>query len=181
MAVNLITAPTEEALSIDDAKSFLGIEGTDDDARIERLIVSARQAFEVFCNRALISSTWELVLDWFPCCDIRIPALVSVTSLKYLDTAAAEQTLAATYYRVTAAGTDGGIGRVQLRYGQSWPSIYSEQDAVTLRYVAGWSDADAVPERVKDGMRAYVAEQYDGTDRSAVYENLWWTYRIVPI
>lgn len=177
----IITDPTEEAIDIDDAKGFLGIEGDEDDTRINGLIKSARQEFETWCDRALISSTWDMYLDAFPCHDIRIPGLVSVTSIKYLDTSGTEKTLSASYYRVTAAGRDGGIGRIQLRYGYSWPLVYSEDDVVTIRYVAGWSDADEVPELIKDGLRACIAERYDGQDRSDLYRNMWGSYRIMSV
>jgi uncharacterized phiE125 gp8 family phage protein len=194
MTTNLITPPTEEAIDIDNARDFLGIEGTDSDIRIDALIKSARIEFENSRGCAMISSTWEIVLNEFPCrdlripmlnefpCrDLRIPMLISVTSIKYLDSAGVEKTLADTVYRYTAAGIDGGIGRVQLRYGQVWPTVYPERDSVKVRYLAGWATATAVPEPIKDGIRAFVAEQYDGTDRSAIYRNFWRSYGVEPV
>jgi uncharacterized phiE125 gp8 family phage protein len=181
MTTNLITPPTEEAIDIDNARDFLGIEGTDSDIRIDALIKSARIEFENSRGCAMISSTWEIVLNEFPCRDLRIPMLISVTSIKYLDSAGVEKTLADTVYRYTAAGIDGGIGRVQLRYGQVWPTVYPERDSVKVRYLAGWATATAVPEPIKDGIRAFVAEQYDGTDRSAIYRNFWRSYGVEPV
>jgi len=179
MRLKLITGPTAEALHLDDVKkSALRVYNEDDDYRISRLIVSAREAFENFANRILLSSTWDLYLDAFADVIELIPPATSVTNIKYQDSSDVQQTLAITYY-VTDFITE--PARITLAYGQSWPSTYGELNDVVIRFVAGYANAAAVPEGIKQGMMLHIQEAYDGTDRTASYEALWWPYRIEPI
>ena len=97
--LKLVTAATENPVSIDEAKLHLKLDDeTADDSLVNGLIDACVEQAEAFLGRALCSQTWDLVLDGFPAnrIELSLPPLQSVTSIKYRDTAYAEQTLAAT-------------------------------------------------------------------------------------
>lgn len=164
-----------------------GLAGSADKLLIEDFLTSAIAAYEDYTNNILCSSVWDLYLDEFPAEDdendgaIDTPGpLVSITSVKYLDAAGAEQTLATSYYKaVTSHNPLRGL--IALRYGQSWPSTYDEADAVYTRIVAGYASANAVPASIKDGLVEYIQERFSGINLSALYWPKWDAYRRIPV
>jgi len=75
MTLRLITAPSAEPATVDEVKLDARIDGPELDATIELLIKAARQRCEDLTGRALITQTWELVLDEFPVDGIRVGKL----------------------------------------------------------------------------------------------------------
>lgn len=63
----LVSAPATEPVALSDAKTFLRVDGSEDDALITSLIATARRACEEYTKRAFITQTWKLALDRFPC------------------------------------------------------------------------------------------------------------------
>lgn len=148
--------PTEELISEDEAKLHARITGSDSDQLIALYLASAREAAESYMNRGLLTQTWKLLLDGFANI-IPLPMaapLQSVTSVKYYDTAGVQQTLATSYYDTDLISRP---GRVVLKVDQSWPAVQSERrnGIVEIVYVVGWTSADLVPERIKQGIRMY--------------------------
>lgn len=149
--------PVEEPVSVDEAKSHARIYGADSDSDVASYIKTAREAAESYMNRGLMTQTWKLLLDAF--CDV-IPLpmaapLASVTSVKYYDENGAQQTLTTTYYDTDLVSRP---GRVVLKVDQAWPSTQSlrKNGIVEIIYVVGWTTADLVPERIKQGIKQYV-------------------------
>src|SRR3990167_7541589 len=88
--------PTEEPLSLEEAKLHLKLDATDDDELVFGLIAAARASAEDYTGRALITQTWQLKIDgdWLEVdepCGHRIvlprPPIASVASVQYVDTA----------------------------------------------------------------------------------------------
>jgi uncharacterized phiE125 gp8 family phage protein len=145
MAVRLIAAPAVEAISLTEAKAHLRVNHSDEDTLISALIKAARNHLEGprgFLARALVTQTWELVLDSFPSAEIMIPLppLQSITFVKYADADGAEQTVAIDEYYVDAVNEPGWI--VPLA---SWPGTLAAINAVTVRFVAGYPSDGASP------------------------------------
>lgn len=169
-ALNLITEPPVEPISIDEAKAHLRINFTDDDAYIAALIVSARLITEERTNRSFITQTWEYVLDNFPNSNIiklRKPKLQSVSSIKYKDVSNTEYTMDTSDYIVD---TDSIPGRIILNWGKFWPVILLQPgSAVRIRFVAGYApvigQAITTPETLGTG---------DGTQKT-------FTAKVIPI
>lgn len=163
MALSLVTAPADEPLSLEEAKEHLRVSVTDEDELIRALVIAARERAEQETRRALVTQTWEATGRFFPNV-VRLPKppLRSVTHVKYFDTANVEQTLdASTFYKVSApAGPQAEPGRISLRYGQVWPSAYAEDDVITVRFVAGYGDAEDVPWTIKQGMLLAIGHWY---------------------
>lgn len=187
--LTLITPPAEEPITLAEAKLHLRDPVDLEDSLISGLIIAARQKCESWLRRTLITTTWELSLEGFPGCgwipgfpysgtqflerqpvgtlygvELPNPALQSVTSITYLDTAGSTQTLATSEYLVEV----GTPGRVVPAYGKAWPSTRRQPGAVKVRFVAGYGDASAVPETIKTAMKLWINQLYEhrGDDKS---------------
>ena len=160
MALIRIAAPASEPLDLATAKLHCRVDGTDEDALITALIVAAREQAEHETGRALITQTWELVLDAFPeAFVLRKSPVQSVTSLKYLDSATgAEQTLDPADYLLDK---DSEPGYVVPAYGKAWPYSREVPNAVRVRYVCGYGLAVAVPQAIKQWMLLAIGTMYE--------------------
>jgi hypothetical protein len=209
LTLTTVTAATEEPLLLQEAKDHCRVDGTEQDGVIANLVSAAREYVETFTGRQLISATLRLRLDYFPGgCSRGVPAagyrpagdvewrfigggggilvprppLVSVSSITYVDTAGATQTLSAGAYQVD---TDSEPGRIQPAYNTTWPSTRSQLNAVTITYVAGYATRTAVPASIKQAMLLLIGHWYEnreavgqagGTIALAV-ESLLWSQR----
>lgn len=156
MGLKLITPPGAEPVTLDEIKLDLGITWADQDTRLTALIAAAREACEHEIGRALITQTWELVLDAFPAA-IRLPhpPAQSVASVKYIDPDGVLQTLSAPSYQL-----DNYLepAYVMPAYGLTWPATRAEPNAVRVQYVAGFGEGGAdVPENLKLWVRLQAA------------------------
>ncbi|MDV2503086.1 MAG: head-tail connector protein [bacterium] len=194
-ALEEFTAPTKEPITTDEAKAHLRVDITDDDTLIDSLVNAARLYAEGFTSRALITQTWDLFLDDFPASPGRLrqeaiivpkAPLQSITTVKYLDTAGDQQTLAASKYRVDAKSHP---GRITPAYGEVWPTTRGVINAVEVRFIAGYGDAETdVPQQIIQGMLMLIGHLYEnreavivGTTASNVpqaTEYLLWPYRL---
>lgn len=68
----LVTGPSEEPVSLAEAKLHLRVDDNADDALISALIVAARQHAENDTRRALVTQTWRQVWDQFPAPGVNI-------------------------------------------------------------------------------------------------------------
>jgi uncharacterized phiE125 gp8 family phage protein len=66
MSSVLITPPAAEPVTLADAKAYLRVAHSDDDAVIAALIAGARSHVEAQTRRALITQTWRLIRDGWP-------------------------------------------------------------------------------------------------------------------
>jgi uncharacterized phiE125 gp8 family phage protein len=147
----LVTAATIRALDLNEVKAHLRIFGTDDDSHLDRLIVAAEQWCEAETGRAITTQTWAFALDCFPCGEITLPRprLASITSIQYVDTNGATQTLAAPDYQVDAFSEP---ARIMPAYGKAWPATREVYNAVTITAVCGYGNAATVPQALKQAM-----------------------------
>lgn len=181
MSLKLITAPSVEPLTLNEAKIHLRIDTSPatthpDDSLITGHIKAARKWCENFQRRTYVTQTWDLFLDCFPDTDhidIPLPPLQSVSYVKYKDGSGTLQTLSSEYYIVD---TNKEPGRIALAYGQSWPSTYGEIQDVQIRFVCGYGDAAAdVPDEIKSAMYLKISDLYenrgDADMRSSIGDN----------
>ena len=151
MGLKLITAAGSEPITLTQLKAQCRVDTTDDDAVLTLAIAAARAKAENYTGTAIISQTWEQTLDAFPEAEIELlkPPVTSITSLTYIDTAGATQTISAGNYALDAGTFPGWL---LPAYGYEWPETREQANAVTLRYVTGYADATAVP----GDMRAWL-------------------------
>ena len=154
-----ITAPAAEPVSTAEAKLHARVDHSTDDTLIDMLIAASRQEAEHITGRALINQTWEQVLPAFAdAMDLDLAPVASITSVKYLDSAGVEQTLANTVYDLIEEALP---PRVVLKTGQSWPAAYAADDAVRIRFAAGYgADGTFVPQPLRAWIMIRVASLY---------------------
>lgn len=146
-------APVTEPVTLDEVKKQCLVDSTDDDALLTRLIKAARSYVEKYCNARWAEQTIACQCTSFG--DFaRLPEgpLKSVTSIEYVDTAGATQTLDEAIYE---AHKDGLEPSIALKPGQSWPSV-RPGSRITLTAVFGGD----VPEAVHHAMLVFVDAAY---------------------
>lgn len=98
--------------------------------------------------------------------EIELPPLQSVASIKYIDTAGVQQTLASNKYKVVA----GVPARVVPAYGTTWPETRNEPAAVEIRFVCGYGGVDSVPQPIKAWMLAQIGAMTENREAEVVIE-----------
>lgn len=172
MTLDLVTAPTEEPVTLQEAKDHLRIDHTDEDIYLATLIKASRKIVEKLLNKTLITQTWDLYEDAFPGTpyDVPLPPLSSVTSIIYTDSDDDETTVTATTYVVDAKSQP---GRINLAYGMSWPSTtLTTLNAVKIRYIAGYGDALDVPDEYKQAVLMLIGHFYENREATTDLRNL---------
>lgn len=134
--------PAGEPLSPADFKQHQKISASDEDTLIAAQLSAARRWAETFTRRQFVLATWKLYLDRFPCYALRLPRppLISVSSIQYVDTAGATQTLDDSLYQVDHNHEP---GLIVPDFGQVWPTTRDgTPNAVTVTYLAGYGAID---------------------------------------
>lgn len=160
MDLKIITpvADGEEPVTLAAARLQCKVDADDtsNDTLLDVLRVGAREYAEHYTGRAFGPRVLEGLLDAFPASDggfdIPLSPVTAITSIKYTDTAGAEQTLDPSKY---ALNTYGLSRRVTLTYGNSWPSTQDVDGAVRVRFACGHATAN-VPKCVKSAMLLHV-------------------------
>jgi len=166
-----IDGPAAPVITLEQARQHLRLDAIGsppaniDDELVQGFTQSATDDLDGWMGdlgRALIEQTWEYRAPYFAPCEmlIPLPPLVSVTSVKYLDAAGAEQTLAPSAYRVRLGGQTPGA--IVLNAGEVWPQTYEAEDAVRIRFVCGYgADGDAVPGNIKSWIKLRLGQLYE--------------------
>lgn len=160
--LKLITAPTVEPLSILDLRDHLRLpSGGSEDAMLARWLTSARTLVEQATGRALITQTWEYVLDRWPAggvLEVPLPPLVSVTSITTYTSRHVAATMPTADYWVDSWNQP---GRVALNDGAAWPTDLRAIAGIVIRYQCGYgASGDAVPTPLRDAILATVAARW---------------------
>ena len=174
---SLVTAPTEEPITLDELKTHLRIDTNAENTYLTSLIKGVRETIELKCGLALITQTWKLFFDnfknynenwwdgikelpvgYFSQKIIEIPKapLQSVTHIKIYDNSNIATTFSTDNYTVfTYAGVSPSNGRIMLKDGATWPYVERTVDGVEIEFVAGYGSAGDVPQMIKQ----YVLEE----------------------
>jgi hypothetical protein len=186
--LTLVTAPTTEPVTEDEAKTWAKIDTTADDAIVGQLITAARMGAEEFMRRALITQSWKLTLDLagnslndsLPEGTYDLPISVLYGSLGRsveLPKGVIQSITSATTYALDNSSSvydpsnyflDTAGGRLVLNIGSIWPANMRQRAACEIVYVAGYgSKASDVPQPIKTGLLIHVASMYEQRGQSA--------------
>lgn len=155
-------AAASEPVSLSEAKAHCRVDGDDDDTLLSGLIAAARGHVEAYCGTVLMSQTVAIKCDGFADFALfPIVPLSSVTSVSYVDTAGATQTLSTGVYEVRS---DGLIASLALKGGQSWPDTQAGS-RITVTAVVGYS---TLPDPVQHAVKLLIGQWYD--NRAAATE-----------
>lgn len=165
MSLRVYSEPSEEPVSLVEAKLHCRVDIDEDDLLISGLITTAREMAEMTSGRALITQTLDLYLEEWPedeFISLPRPPLQSVTSVVYTDEDGTEQTLSTDDYSVD---THSEPGRVALKAGKSWPSDSLQSGSpIRVRYVAGYGTVNLVPQRYKQAILLLVGHWYENRE-----------------
>ena len=184
--LQVTTPPVQEPVSLQEAKEYLRVDDSTDERIVRPFIETARRVAEEHLGRTLMTTTYSLFVDGYdeladplwegtrtgpylnyyknyinlPKCPIQ-----SVTSVSTFDDSDNETTMAASRYYVDNVREPSGI---VLRQGETFPTALRVANAIKVVYVAGYSNAYAVPEPVRMGMLQHIAFLYE--HRGDMYE-----------
>jgi uncharacterized phiE125 gp8 family phage protein len=160
-----VTAPAVSPISLAEAKAQMRVEGSDDDAIIQRLIDAAVAFVDVqgVLGRAMITQTWGQWLSPNPSTvSLMLGPVQSVSAIKYYDLDGTLQT--ATLADFNVFGTPNRI-TITPKTGKAWPITQTRDDAIKIEYVIGYGDSAAsVPQTVRHGLMMLVAHWYENRE-----------------
>lgn len=173
MKLSVITPPALEPVSLVEAKLHLRVEHTEDDDSIDAMITAARQWVEQVTRRALVTQTLEV---WFPkfcrALELPRPPLQWVESVSYTAGDGTDGTV--TDHRVIAPTES--VGSVEQPEG-GWPATIIADDAVRIRYVAGYADVGSpsagvggVPKPLKLAILLVLGDLYEHREARSDFE-----------
>ncbi len=160
VGLTVLTAPAVEPVSPQDVSVQARIDIHDEDGWVETSIKAARELCEVYIKRCFIDTKLQMNLDRFPTGEffLRRPRLISVTSIKYLDTSGTQQTLSTANYSVD---TKSEPGRLVPAYSLTWPDTRVGTNAIEIIYHAGYgTTAATLPQAIKQAIKVTVANWF---------------------
>lgn len=154
-------APTTLPLSAEEVKAHCFIDGNDYDQDILLLINAATEYVQQYQWSQLVTATWVMRCDRFPCDGIITPhpsPVSSVSSVAYVDTGGNTQTLAVnTDYAVDIYSKP---ARIVPAYGKSWPTTRGFMNDVVVTFIAGYGASQYVPSTTKQAMLLLIGHWF---------------------
>jgi uncharacterized phiE125 gp8 family phage protein len=173
------------AVSIEDAKLNMRIDGPYLDTIVGAWLRGVISYAEGYTQRSFMARTWRLTLDRFPDGAIKLefPPLMSVSSIKYLDQDGVQRTVDPADYIVDTVSEP---GYVVPAFGRAWPTTAPRINSVEVLFRCGYGSQ---PEDLPDDIRLYILaklqEQFDpvaqpekDTVQSSFIDNLLFQHRI---
>lgn len=175
MKVQLVTASTSKAVSLDEVKDWLRMERgwTEEDDFLRNARDAAVNRAEDYLGRKLITQTWNVYFDCFPAGSFEIPfgPLQSLgsdsTSVIYTDFNSSQVTVSSTRYSVDTVSDP---GRVVLDYNEVWPSAtLATMNPIRIDFITGYGDNSSdVPAQIRNGIKRYIGDLHEHREDSLV-------------
>ena len=148
MSTTPATPPQYLPLSLAEAKLHCRVDGSEDDALFTGVYIpAATQMCQQMLGRSIMAQAWKRSAEYFePAIRLLWPAVLSVTSVVYVDVDGATQTLDPSAY-VLSSDT--------LTPTDAWPEVKSGPGAVVVTYQSGFATGNeaaqqaAVPAAIK--------------------------------
>lgn len=173
-ALQQVTPPSVEPVTLDEAKDHLNVTFTDHDALIQNLIAVARDYVERMTGVLCLSQTWKLYLDRFPRENayemwpwtappgtilIPLSPVQSVASLQWTDLNGNTSTVDPTTYVLDSVSR---IARLGLAANKSWPATPSlqPQNAVVVTFTVGSASAGVMPPTLRQVILLMLGHWY---------------------
>ncbi len=161
MTSYLLAGPAEEPVSLGEARAFLKVDDSAEDALITTLIGAARLHVEGVTGRALLAQSWRVVLDAWP--DDRVVKLPVTPFMAVTE--------------ITAYDADGAAHAVPLAQFMSEPDrlllpatvsgmpVLRERQGIEIDYVAGFgTEAAEVPVDIRQALLLLVGYWFEHRD-----------------
>jgi uncharacterized phiE125 gp8 family phage protein len=157
------------SVTVSELQAHLNLPADQDTDLLAGKIAAAEQHLERVTGKAFLTQSLTATFDSFARSGLELPRspVQSVTSVAYLDTDLAAQTVDAGDYIATPLNVE----RRTLIYpipGTCWPVAACVAGAVTVTYSAGYGDADAVPAAIKEAIKLLAANWYENREAAIV-------------
>jgi len=163
-------------VTVDEIKSDLRIQHTSDDTRITGLIAAATDFMDVpsgVIGKALIHQTWALSVETYGAdntIDIPVTPVSSITSIQYFDNENVSRTLTVSDFYLYGNQDRAWI---KAKPGVVIPAVFDRLDAITVTFVAGFSDNSAgVPNSIRQAMSLLISHWYENPTGVAARETV---------
>ena len=157
MSMMLLTGPAQEPVTLADMKSWLRVDGLDEDGLILALIISARLSLETVTGKAFISQSWRMVLDAWPdgpFIDVPLAPLQSIFAGRVYNADGSTVALATSDFLVEVSVKQ----RPRLALLKRQPPTLRAMSGIEIDLVAGYgSDGSSVPEPLKLALKMLVS------------------------
>lgn len=166
MGLTLVTPPTADPVTLAEGKAQCRVRHTDEDALITRLISAATRHVERVLDLSLMERTYKLTLDSFADA-IELPRgpVSAVSSVQYVDANGDTQTVSADDYTTDLISRRNWVVR---NSDASWPSTLDAVNAVSVQYVAGFSELPAEYEDLRHAILLIVGHWYATREAATV-------------
>ena len=168
MSLQLMTPPSIEPVTLEEAKAHLKVDTPDDDDLIARNIASARVRIELHLGRALITQSWIQWLDCWPAngiIEVSLPPLQSVTSITTYAPDNTPTVLDLATYQVDAVSQPGRIVFDYELIAPLTPEFVTglrRANAIAIAFTAGYGNAATdVPSPIREALLEIVAFLYE--------------------
>ena len=155
----LVTGPSSEPITLAEAKLYLRVDDSTEDALITAIITAARRKFENDTYHYLMPQTWELYLNQNEInaeqISINKSDITAISSVKYYDQSNTQQTLSANDYQTAIQGRPYSIQLTTV------PQVYNRLEAMVIRFTLGYTNAAAVPEDIKTAIKTIIGTLYE--------------------
>lgn len=184
MQLTQTVAPTQQPISLNEAKLFMHIIEDDEDTLIEDMIKTATEYCENFTNRQLEIATFELINErvWS---DFKLPKnpIRTIEKIEYMDLEGNYQIMNTNEYYLYF---DYGIGYIHFH---NLPHHKQDKRAFKITFTSGY---DVVPFSIKSYMKMAVSTLYENrenyvigasinTSANPLLDKILAKYRILPI
>jgi uncharacterized phiE125 gp8 family phage protein len=150
-------AASAEPLDTVSAVEHLRAQGAGAESEIARLVSAARAYVENYTGTRLITQTLALRSDdWADLENLPVAPVQSITSISYVDTDGATQTLAGSVYDARLYGL---APTIVLKFNQVWPTIQMGS-LITVTAVVGYGAAADVPPDLIHALKLLLGDFY---------------------
>lgn len=176
MGLSTVTPPIFDPLTLAEVKAHLRVDSAEEDGYLAGRLFAARQFAEGHTRRRFATQTLDFTYDYgWPSIEVNgycaqrielpVAPVQSVTSVSYIDTNGALQALTLTSQYLVKL--DEAVAYVYPAYGVIWPSTQGVPGAVTVRFVAGWTQA-AFPDDLRHAMLTLISHWWENREAVAV-------------
>ena len=161
MALELLSGPASEPISLAETKVYLRVDGSDEDSLISSLITTSRLQVEAALGLVLITQQWTLHADCWPLSgvvELPLRPFETVDEVRVLDADGDANILDSITY---AVDNHGDRPRLASRAG-FWPIPGARLNGIEINFTAGYgADAAAVPDDIRHALMALVAHWFE--------------------
>ena len=154
----LVTAPTSEPITLEEAKLYLRVDNSVEDSLITTLIVAARKQVESDTWCSLMPQTWKLSLDYNEVktfTGLTKTPITAISHIKYFDINVVQQTLSTGSYQTNILNEPAIIEITEM------PTINKQMNAFEIQFTSGYTNAAAVPQELKLAMHLLIGHWYE--------------------